>query len=132
MALPPRIPKAGLPHKRPKGRRKARPAHLRFLRSLECPVYPDGRPLEAHHLLRADRTRGMGRRAADRFAIPLSRKAHRELHAAGDEEAWLAARGIDGRALAAALWRVSGDREAALRILWRTIVARPYPPTWCW
>ncbi len=115
MALPPRIPKVGLAGHHSGSRRETRPAHLSFLRTLECPVYPDRRPLEAHHLLRADKSRGMGRRAADRFAIPLSRKAHRELHGAGDEEAWLASNGIDGRALAAALWRVSGDRDAALK-----------------
>ena len=96
--------------------------HLAYIRSLTCPVYPGEWPIESHHLLRADRTRGIGRRAADRYAIPLSTKAHRELHAAGDEEAWLAERGIDGRALAAALWRVSGDFEAGLRIAMRSSV----------
>ena len=70
----------------------------------------------------ADRTRGIGRRAADRYAIPLSAKAHLELHIAGDEEAWLAAVGIDGRALAAALWRVSGEFEAGMRIVMRASV----------
>jgi hypothetical protein len=93
--------------------------YLAFLRQLECPVYPGERPIEAHHLLRADCTRGMGRRAADRYAIPLSSKAHRELHEAGDEEAWLAEHGVDGRALAAALWRVSGDYEMGWRIVTR-------------
>jgi len=96
--------------------------HLAFIRSLPCPIYPDEGPIEAHHLLRVDRTRGIGRRAADRYAIPLSTKAHRELHDAGDEEAWLAERGIDGRALAAALWRVSGDLEAGLRVMLRISV----------
>jgi len=67
----------------------------------------------------------MGQRAADRYAIPLSVRAHRELHAAGDEEAWLAAMGVDGRALAAALWRVSGDIEAGMRIVIRTCLHDP-------
>ena len=119
MALPPRIAKEGLPPKRTKIEFRSLPRHLQYLRSLDCPIYPGKRPLEAHHLLRADQTRGMGRRAADRYAIPLSRQAHRELHANGDEEAWLAARGVDGRALAAALWRNSGDRDAGLQILWK-------------
>ncbi|MEJ2120472.1 MAG: hypothetical protein P8Z76_07115, partial [Alphaproteobacteria bacterium] len=104
MLLPPRIPKSGLPARKSKPPRKGMSLdHLAFLRRLECPVYPGERPIEAHHLLRADRTRGMGRKAADRYAIQLSQRAHRELHDAGDEEAWLAAKGIDGRALAAAL-----------------------------
>jgi len=124
MLLPPRIPKTGLPPRRMKPPRPGMSRnHLAFIRSLICPVYPDEWPTEAHHLLRADRTRGMGRRAADRYAIPLSMRAHRELHDAGDEEGWLADTGIDGRALAAALWRVSGDIQAGLRIIERTRVA---------
>ena len=123
MLLPPRIPKTGLPPSSSKPPRSGMSRdHLAYVRSLSCPIYPDEGPIEAHHLLRADRTRGIGRRAADRYAIPLSTKAHRELHAAGDEEAWLAARGIGGRALAAALWRVSGDFEAGRRIVMRACV----------
>ena len=120
MTLPPRIAKQDLPPVRTRVQRGQRRTHLRFLRSLECPIYPGERPLEAHHLLRADPRRGLGRRAADRYAIPLSWRAHRELHDCGDEEAWLAARGVDGRSLSAALWRCSGDTAFALRILWRT------------
>ncbi|HUT51389.1 MAG TPA: hypothetical protein VM325_18820 [Alphaproteobacteria bacterium] len=123
MLLPPRIPKTGLPSSRSKPPRSGMSRdHLAFIRSLACPVYPEEGEIEAHHLLRADRTRGVGRRAADRYAIPLSVKAHRELHIAGGEEAWLAERGIDGRALAAALWRVSGDLEAGMRIVMRASV----------
>jgi len=123
MLLPPRIPKSGLPARKTKPARKGMSHdHLAFLRRLECPVYPGERPIEAHHLLRADGTRGMGRKAADRYAIPLSQRAHRELHDAGDEEAWLAAKGIDGRALAAALWRISGDLEAGIRVVMRASV----------
>ncbi|HUT49974.1 MAG TPA: hypothetical protein VM325_11590 [Alphaproteobacteria bacterium] len=122
MLLPPRIPKSGLPARKTKPARKGMSHdHLTFLRRLECPVYPGERPIEAHHLLRADGTRGMGRKAADRYAIPLSQRAHWELHDGGDEEAWLAAKGIDGRALAAALWRVSGDLEAGMRIVYRAM-----------
>lgn len=117
MLLTPRIPKAGLPPTRSKPTRSGMSRdYLAFIGSLACPVYPEAGPIEPHHLLRADRSRGMGRRAADQYAIPLSTRAHRELHAAGDEEAWLAEKGIDRRALAAALWRVSGDLEAGLRV----------------
>ena len=125
MPLPPRIPKTGLPPKKSKPARKGMSRdHLEFIRKLECPIYPGERPIEAHHLLRADRTRGLGRKAADKYAIPLSRKAHRELHANGDEEAWLASLRVDGRALAAALWRMSGDLEAGLRIVYRSLTLR--------
>ena len=126
MLLPPRIPKSGLPARKTKPPRKGMSHdHLAFLRRLECPVYPGERPIEAHHLLRADRTRGMGRKAADRYAIPLSQRAHRELHDAGDEEAWLAAKRIDGRALAATLWHNTGDTEACMRTMQRLISQRP-------
>lgn len=93
--------------------------HLEFLRTLECPVYPGERPIQAHHLLRADPSRGLSRKAADKYAIPLSAKAHRELHGAGDEENWLVSNRIDGRALAATLWQCSGNRDAGLRIVFR-------------
>ncbi len=93
--------------------------HLEFLRGLDCPIYPGERPIQVHHLLRADKRRGLGRRAADKYAIPLSARAHRELHQTGDEEAWLASKGIDGRALAATLWRCSGDLSAGLRVVFR-------------
>ncbi len=41
------------------------------------------------------------------------------LHDNGNEEAMLAAWGIDGRALAAALWKRTGDYEAMLRAVER-------------
>lgn len=120
MLLGPRIAKTHLPPKRSKRRANRKYfRHLAFIRELECPIYPGERPIEAHHLLRADPRRGIGRKAADRYAIPLSRKAHSELHACGGEESWLAARGVDGRALAAALWRASGDIHQGLRIVAR-------------
>ena len=120
MLLGPRIAKTNLPPKRLKRRtNRWNYKHLAFVRELECPIYPGERPIEAHHLLRADPSRGIGRKAADRYAIPLSRKAHSELHSFGAEESWLAARGIDGRALAAALWRASGDIPQGLRIVVR-------------
>ena len=122
MLLGPRIAKTNLPPKKSKRRTNRRNfRHLAFIRELECPIYPGERPIEAHHLLRADPRRGIGRKAADRYTIPLSRKAHLELHACGGEESWLAARGIDGRALAAALWRVSGDIHQGFRIVERAV-----------
>ena len=120
MLLGPRIAKTNLPPKKSKRRTNRRNfRHLTFIRELECPIYPGERPIEAHHLLRADPRRGIGRKAADRYTIPLSRKAHSELHACGGEESWLAARGVDGRALAAALWRVSSDAQEGLHIVAR-------------
>lgn len=90
--------------------------HLAFLHELECPVY-NAFPVVAHHLLRGDPTRGMGRKAGDNFAIPLSDRAHRELHACGDEVRYLAKFGIDGPKLASDLYRVSGDIVAGMEII---------------
>ncbi len=120
MPLPPRIPKTDFPPKRAEPRQAGMSRkHLAFLRRLDCPIYPGERPIQVHHLLRADKRRGLGRRAADKYAIPLCARAHRELHETGDEEAWLASKGVDGRALAATLWRCSGDLRAGLRTVFR-------------
>lgn len=117
--MKPRIQKAPLNHQRIKPGRQQSLKHLNWLRSLECPIYPGLRPIQSHHLLRADPQRGMGRKAADKFAIPLCRKAHNELHRDGDEDAYLSSHGIDGRALAARLWKLTGDSEAGLRAVER-------------
>lgn len=67
----------------------------------------------------------MGRKAADKYAVPLCRHPathsdhHADLHAHGDEEAYLMKHGIDGRALASALWAARGDQDAMERIVFR-------------
>lgn len=80
--------------------------HLSMLRQLCCAVYQTPGPSDPHHLMRIDSaSRGMALRNADRYAIPLSRKAHDELHASKlGEEDFLASKGVDGRGLALALW----------------------------
>jgi len=57
----------------------------------------------SHHLLR-NVTRGMGRKADDCFVIPLCTNCHRMLHDNGNETAFLASHGIDGKALADELY----------------------------
>ena len=106
----------------PQSVRQPRPgdsrAHLAVIRSLPCVVCggPGGDP---HHLLRVHdgAPKGVGRRNEDKHAVPACRACHNALHAAGNDEAYLAERGIDGRALAAALWacRLKTDIEAAMR-----------------
>jgi hypothetical protein len=123
MALPARIPR-NLPARKKPVREGMSAKHLAFIRSLPCCVCGSVHLVHAHHLLRTGE-HGMGQRSADKYALPLCDKwapeigCHRKLHVNGDEEAWLASVGIDGRSLAASLWRVSGDREAALTILWK-------------
>jgi len=60
--------------------------HLRFVASQPCLVC--GRtPSDAHHLRFAE-PRAMGRKVSDRFAVPICRLHHRELHRRGNERAW--------------------------------------------
>ena len=101
------------------------PKHIAWLHETECPIYPGERPIVVHHLLRTYDEHGhriiksQSQKTDDRLAIPLCDRAHRELHDAGDEESFLARHGIDGRALGAALFRVTGDTPAGLRIVFR-------------
>ena len=122
MAPPPRIPrtvagKSSRPRDVPRAFK-----HLEFVRSLPCCVcgrFREGKS-EAHHLLRVDQLpKGTGRKNHDRWTIPLCWIAHYGLHGKGDEEAYLAEHGIDGRALAQALWKISPDYDAGLRVVER-------------
>ena len=46
----------------------------------------------------------MGRKVSDRFAVPICRLHHRELHRRGNEHAWWQKKGIDPLPIAARLW----------------------------
>jgi hypothetical protein len=61
----------------------------------------------------------MARKAADRWAIPVDRKCHAEIHRLGYDEEWFIAMGIDARSVASALWAARGDQEAMARIVFR-------------
>lgn len=122
--MKPRIPK-NLPPRQKRARDGDSKAHLAFIRSLPCCVCGNGLT-QAHHILRADdRPKGTGRRNHDKYALPIcafhhiAQFGHDTAHGSGNDEAWLQGHGIDGRALAAALWRVSGDLDAGLRIVER-------------
>ena len=76
--------------------------HLRFVASQPCLVC--GRtPSDAHHIKFAEQ-RSMGRKVSDKFAVPICRLHHRELHRRGDERAWWENQGTDPLAIAASLW----------------------------
>ena len=83
-------------------------AHLQFVASLPCCICGQFGS-QAHHLMRADPKRGIGRRAGDEYAIPLCLNHHTGLHLCGGEEFYLRQFGIDGPALAAQLWRDSHE-----------------------
>lgn len=94
-------------------------SHLAMVRKLPCCVCGyTGHNIEAHHLLRTGE-HGVGRKSSDRWAVGICKHHHLKLHANGDEEKFLADRGIDGRALASALWQHRGDQEAMERIVFR-------------
>ena len=46
----------------------------------------------------------MGRKVSDKFAVPVCRLHHRELHRRGNERAWWGRQGIDPLPFAATLW----------------------------
>jgi hypothetical protein len=76
--------------------------HLRFVASQPCLVC--GRvPSDAHHVKFAEQ-RAMGRKVSDKFAVPVCRVHHRDLHRRGDERTWWAEHEIDPLIVAANLW----------------------------
>jgi hypothetical protein len=76
--------------------------HLKFVTSQPCLVC--GRtPSDAHHIKFAEQ-RAMGRKVSDKFAVPICRLHHRELHRRGNERAWWQTQGIDPLPIATSLW----------------------------
>lgn len=119
--MKPRIPK-GPPQPVRKAREGNDAKHLAMIRLLPCVLCGQQGITQAHHLLRTgDPTqRGTGRKPADKFCIPLCVHHHTALHAKGDEEAFLMETyGVDGRALAAALWAERGNLDGMDRVEFR-------------
>lgn len=101
------------------------PDHLAWIRTLPSVVSGEF-GCEAAHLNFADQRygkpeRGKGKKADDRWVLPLTAEEHRTgphaQHRTGAERKWWDDQGIDATTLANDLWRVSGDREAAERII---------------
>src|SRR3546814_5029413 len=63
--------------------------------------------------------KGTGRRHEDRWSLPVCRPCHNAIHRHGNDEVYLASRGIDGRALAQRLWSVSPDFDLMERAVLR-------------
>jgi len=99
--------------------------HLRFVAAQPCLVC--GRtPSDAHHLKFAEQ-RAMGRKVSDKFAVPICRLHHRELHRRGNDRAWWQTQGIDPLPAAATLWakthaapqaetEIEGDKDQSAEI----------------
>ena len=77
-------------------------AHLKFVASQPCLVC--GRqPSDPHHLQFAQ-PRAIGLKVSDEFTVPLCRGHHRQLHQAGNEEAWWENLRINALQTAQDLW----------------------------
>jgi hypothetical protein len=104
-------------------------AHLSRVRALPCLACGySSRAMHAHHLKRAvphnDGKGGAGRTSADKWAVPACFVCHAAMHGHGDDEEWLASRGIDARSIAEALWRERGNDDAMMRIVERSLLSR--------
>jgi DNA recombination protein Rad52 len=85
--------------------------HLKFITSQPCLVC--GRqPSDPHHL-RFAQPRALGLKVSDEFTVPLCRGHHRQLHQAGNEEAWWAERNINALTVAKDLWGQTRPKSAA-------------------
>ena len=85
-------------------------AHLKFVALQPCLIC--GRqPSDPHHL-RFAQPRAIGLKVSDEFTVPLCRGHHRQLHQAGNEEAWWAARNIGVLTIATDLWAQTRPKSA--------------------
>lgn len=110
---------------RPKGGRVEDPAHLAFIRTLPCLVSGRTDRVEAAHLRYGDPAyrkpkTPMARKPDDRWAVPLCAYLHRESPEAqhqSNERVWWEGHGFEVLQVAIYLHSISGDRDAALRII---------------
>lgn len=93
------------------------PDHLTLIRQL--PSCLSGKNSCDPHHLRVSSERGIGLKATDKWAIPLTRREHIDCHKVGSkkERDWFLARGIDAYALAADLWEATGNLEKMRKIV---------------
>lgn len=96
-------------------------AHLAFIRKLPC-VITAQTPVDAAHIragspLHNKKATGAGQKASDCWTLPLHRSQHDDQHASGDELGWWRSHGIDPFELSIRLYEVTGDIEAATRII---------------
>lgn len=96
-------------------------AHLALIRQLPCCITGKRAPSDPHHLREGlAHERGIGRKATDRWTVPVCRSIHEDLHKVGSRQEWewFRKRGIeDPLELAAALYRNTGDLERMQRVL---------------
>jgi hypothetical protein len=95
--------------------------HLAAIRQLACAFCPISYGTECHHLKSgpAHAERSFGRRATDRWTIPICRIHHNAIERAGSrgEAAYARSYATDIVGLALALWNVSPDVERMREVL---------------
>jgi len=94
-------------------------AHLNMVKQLPC-VICGKHGVDPHHLKRGvdSMPKGVGRTHEDKWAIPACRRCHDQIENSGNDDVWLAERGIDGRGLARSLWEHRGDLPAMARVMY--------------
>jgi hypothetical protein len=105
--------------------RKHDPDHLAYIRSLPCLVSGSNFNVEAAHIRYSDArwkkiNPGVGRKPDDCWTVPLSAEMHRlgeEAQHNGNERAFWERHGIDPLEIATALYAVTGQYEAGLKII---------------
>ena len=103
--------------KRPRVKKRS---HLDFIRSLPCAVCGQPDATDAAHIRMASlryskQMSGMGAKPDDSWTVPLCREHHRKQHTMSEHDFWCFR--LDPFIIALALWKHSGDYEAALTVL---------------
>lgn len=122
------------PEKASRGRVRDR-GHLAFIRRLPCACCQAAAPNDAAHLRMAAADRGKphtgaGRKPDDHWTTPLCRTCHERQHSGSEARFW-AEIGIDPITLCRDLYAVSGNDEAAVRIIReaRKLESRGFAPS---
>jgi hypothetical protein len=111
-----RIPRTAV-HRKNGVQIRKRVKHLAFIRQLPCTACGQIAPSEAAHI-RSGSDAGLGMKPSDRFSLPLCSECHALQHQFGELRFWSVLR-IDPLNVAFSLWTVSGDLNAAERIVFR-------------
>lgn len=122
-----RIPNFAPPGTLLKGPREKDQDHLTCIRQLECVVcvsldQEQDTPTEAAHLRSSSAIyekpiAGMGKKPADKWALPLCRTHHREQHGPGGELGFWHGYNLSPWIICVKLFEKSGDMDAMRRIV---------------
>lgn len=114
----------------PKAPPRKADAYLKFIRTLPC-VVTGKQPVEAAHLSFAALEyghlgRAKGRKASDRWVLPLHPDEHAKQHA-GNERAYWASTGINPHILALVFWGLFSDMGEEAESYCKLVIAGTTP-----